>query len=53
MSDHSGLRYLFDKPNMNSGQPRWWLPLVSLTLRSDTSKERRTRSNMLLVEESR
>jgi len=23
MSDHSGLRYLFDQPNMNSSSARW------------------------------
>jgi len=23
MSDHSGLRYLFDQPNMNARQARW------------------------------
>jgi len=23
MSDHSGLRYLFDQPNLNSRQARW------------------------------
>jgi len=23
MSDHSGMRYLFDQPNLNAGQARW------------------------------
>ena len=27
MSDHSGLRYLFDQPNMN-GRQAWWLAII-------------------------
>ena len=28
MSDHSGLRYLFDQPNLNGREPRW-LAMIS------------------------
>ena len=28
MSDHSGLRHLFDQPNMNAKQARW-LPMIN------------------------
>ena len=28
MSDHSGLRYLFDQPNLNARQDRWLDTLI-------------------------
>ena len=34
MSDHGGLRYLFDQLNLNSRQANGWPQSVSSTLRS-------------------
>ena len=28
MSDHNGLRYLFDQPNLNSKQAKWLATLI-------------------------
>ena len=28
MTDHSGLRYLFDQPNLN-GRQAWWLATIN------------------------
>ena len=53
MSDHFGLRYLFDQPNLNAQQARCWPRSVSLTSRSCISNERRTCLQMLLAEKYR
>jgi hypothetical protein len=50
MTDHCGLRHLFDQPKLNVRQARWMVLLVSLISKSNTSKERKIGWSMPLAE---
>jgi hypothetical protein len=39
MTDHCGLRYLFDQPNLNARQARWMALLSEFNFKSNISKE--------------
>jgi hypothetical protein len=41
MTDHCGLRYLFDQPKLNARQARWMTLLSEFDFKSNISKERK------------
>jgi hypothetical protein len=50
MTDHSGLRYLFDQPNSMLDKQGGWLSSVSLIFKSNILKEKKWGWMMPLVE---
>lgn len=53
MSDHNGLRYLFEQPNLNVRKARWLAMISNYDFDTKYIKERKTGLHMLLVEEFR
>ena len=43
MSDHSGLRYLFDQPNMNGRQARWLATISEFNFKIECIKAKENR----------